>query len=366
MFNVQDLYTEAHKQSEPLLSDYAEDWWKVYVDNYEYFDRLFMKTYRSFIPFNVIGDNIEAVTVDFIQDCYNWLLANDKRYSELYRVQLVSNQDDPITFNYDLTETYTGSLQRSVSDISGERQDSTSKSTVFGAKSTTYGEQSDTVGATSITYGQQSETVGAKKTTRDYDETQGAHTDNIEVDNSYGAQHNVSDKDLTYDDVSVESENKVSAYNDSGYVAKDFNKTDTGSRQDNETTTDDIGAHSDSLDTETRYGSQTITKDETISEDAHTNTKAAHTDSTTAQTNIHGSHTDSETSHEDSETGIAIKGAQTDTHTQTGQDAHSLRRYGNIGVQTTSDILKSHVDLWTVYNFYKIVFDDIANEFLRV
>lgn len=368
---VKEIYKYNKDEELKMLSaftstDTTADFWGDYKEHYNYFDRLFMKTYRSFLAFNAEGDEIDECADEFRADVYSWLTANDKRYSELYRVQLVSNQDDPITFNYDLKETYTGSLQRSVSDISGERQDSTSKSTVFGAKSTTYGEQSDTVGATSITYGQQSETVGARKTTRDYDETQGAHTDNIEVDNSYGAQHNVSDKDLTYDDVSVESENKVSAYNDSGYVAKDFNKTDTGSRQDNETTTDDIGAHSDSLDTETRYGAQTISKDETISEDAHTDTKAAHTDSTTAQTNVHGSHTDSETSHTDSELGTAIKGAQTDTHTQTGQDAHSIRRYGNIGVQTTSDILKGHVDLWTVYNFYKIIFDDIANEFLRV
>ena len=258
MFNVQDLYTEAHKQSEPLLSSYEEDWWEVYVDNYEYFDRLFMKTYRSFIPFNAIGDNIEAVTVDFTQDCFNWLLANDKRYSELYRLQLVDDDEYNFMFNYDMTETFSGTTSSSGSETLGQRQDSH---------------------------------TGSK--------TAGGHTDT----------HN---NDITYGAVSNSDETKVSAFNESGYSNKEKTDHTEAQKIDQYRATDTIGSRTDS--------------------DSATDTK----------------------------------GSQQNSSTSSGTEGHTMTRQGNIGVETTSDIMRKHVDLWKAFNFYKIVFDDIANEFLRV
>ena len=60
------------------------------------------------------------------------------------------------------------------------------------------------------------------------------------------------------------------------------------------------------------------------------------------------------------------KGQETDTSRTQGQDAHTLRRWGNIGVMTVDDLLKKHSDLWQVFNFYKIVFDDICKNFLLI
>ena len=60
------------------------------------------------------------------------------------------------------------------------------------------------------------------------------------------------------------------------------------------------------------------------------------------------------------------KGQETDTSRTQGQDAHTLRRWGNIGVMTVDDLLKKHSDLWQVFNFYKIVFDDICKNFLMI
>lgn len=312
---VQEIYKYNREHSYKMLSAFTSadtevDFWKEYKDNYNYFDRLFMKTYRSFIAFNAEGDEVDEVSDDFRADVYSWLMANDKRYSELYRVQLLTNEELPVAWNYDLNESYAGSMQRSGSETEGSRTDS----------------------------GTDSKTYGAKSTTRDYDETRGAHTDNIEVDNSYGAQSNSGGKTLNYGAVSTTDEQLVSAFNDSGYVGKEKNTHDTLAREDSETTSESLGAHSDSLDTESRYGAQTNTQDETISELAHT----------------------------DSGTTGFTKGSQSNTSSETGQDSHVLRRYGNIGVATASDIISGFTDLWQAFSFYKIIFDDIANEFLRV
>lgn len=313
LFNIEDVYKYNKYEAElPMLSAYPADFWKEYRENKGYFDRLFMKTYRSFIPFNSTTglENIDEVANDFRADIYAWLLANDKRYSELYRVQLVTDEDDPITFNYDLKEEYSGSSTRTGTDTQGARTDQQSDQKV---------------------YGQQSRIS-------DYDEVQGQHTDSIEQDNTYGSQSNSRSKDFVYDDVVVENENKVSAFNDSGYAPKDFSRNETGSRNDSETEVESLGSHTDNLDTTTQYGSQTITKDETV-------TDAAHTDTGSTTFN---------------------KGSQNNSSAEASEDEHELRRYGNIGVQTTSDIMTGHIKLWDAYSFYKIIFDDIANEFLRV
>ena len=68
--------------------------------------------------------------------------------------------------------------------------------------------------------------------------------------------------------------------------------------------------------------------------------------------------------HTDSISENTSKGAQTDTHTGSGTESISIRRYGNIGVQTAADVIGGHIQLWTTFNFYKMVFDEIAKDFL--
>ena len=60
------------------------------------------------------------------------------------------------------------------------------------------------------------------------------------------------------------------------------------------------------------------------------------------------------------------KGQETDTARSTGTDGHTMRRYGNIGVQSIDDMLGKHNNFWQLFNFYKIVFDDICKNFLLI
>ena len=60
------------------------------------------------------------------------------------------------------------------------------------------------------------------------------------------------------------------------------------------------------------------------------------------------------------------KGQEQDTARSNGSDSHTLRRYGNIGVMTIEDMLQKHDNFWQLFNFYKIVFDDICKNFLLI
>ena len=84
MLTVKEIYDYNRENSFKMLSAYTSsdqevDFWKEYKDNYNYFDRLFMKTYKSFVAFNAEGDQIDEVSDDFRADVYSWLMANAKR-----------------------------------------------------------------------------------------------------------------------------------------------------------------------------------------------------------------------------------------------------------------------------------------------
>lgn len=60
------------------------------------------------------------------------------------------------------------------------------------------------------------------------------------------------------------------------------------------------------------------------------------------------------------------KGAQTDNVSENGTDEYVLTRKGNIGVKTVSQMLQEHIDLWTPYEFYTMIFKEICANFLLI
>lgn len=60
------------------------------------------------------------------------------------------------------------------------------------------------------------------------------------------------------------------------------------------------------------------------------------------------------------------KGEQTNISNHNMQDSHTLRKHGNIGVMTQTDVMNKHTEYWKVYNFYMIIFEEINNQFLLV
>lgn len=228
MKTVKDMYT-ALTSGQKLLSEYGADFWEEYRNNSARYDKLFVRLYRSFKYFLQDDDEtISEVVTDFIADVYNHLMINDKKYSELYRVYVVSDDEYSLLNNYNVTETMD--------------KDTSSNDT------NTYGSRSDS---------------GS--------DTRGAQSNSVT--------------------------NTVAPYNTNSF--QNDNKSD-----------ESIGQRMDS-----------------------------------------NSYT---------------KGQQQDTLSNTGTEDYTLSRVGNIGVMTGADMLQKHNNYWNVYEFYQMIFRDIAKELLLV
>lgn len=225
MKTVKDMYEYSSKNTQKLLSDYNADFWANYKTNYAIYDKLFCRLYRTWFYFLQEHDEtIADITGNFTADVYAHLMLNEKKYSELYRINVVDDTKYSLLDNYDMTETMD--------------RDTTSNNT------NTYGQRSDS--------------------------------------DSYGAQSN-------------STTTTVSAYNSSSF-------------QNDNQVSESIGARSDS----------------------HT------------------------------------KGSQEDTLNNTGTEDYELHRYGNIGVTTATDMMDKVRKFWTVWEFYEMIFRDIARELLMI
>ena len=171
-------------------------------------------------------DTLDEVVDQFRTDVYNHLLINQKKYEELYRVQIIPDEDYSLVNNYDMQEI----MDRNIS----EENDNT------------YGERTD---SGSLTTGQQTNT----------------------------------------------STGEVAPY-DSDTFANNSKMTDV------------FGTRSD----------------------------------TTGNT----------------------KGQQIDDLNKSVEEDYTLHRFGNIGVQTVTDMLNKHVKMWSVWEFYEFIFKEICKEML--
>lgn len=174
-----------------------------------------------------------------------------------------------------------------------------------------------------ITGNQRTENIGSRE---DSDSTK--HTGTNTVDNNgntsaeYGEQS--IDEMQSNPDITTTRENTVSAFDSDEYSPREKN-------------TETIGNHA--IDTVT--------------------TQDAHTDKTTI------TNTETETRNL-SEDRTYKTGAQENSVNDNGSENYNLRRRGNIGVMTQSDVLLKHLELWDSYTFYQKIFADIADVLLYV
>lgn len=183
VFNVKDLYESAKDDGRKLLSEYGSDFWAGYKANYQYFDRLFMKKYTSLIPIDQDYDEgVQSTQEDFTYDVYAWLMANDKRYTELYRVNNIADDTAySLTNNVDYTETTT----RDVTFDKGSQENTDDLST-------TYGEASQT--ATNKVSAYNSSTF---ENDTEQEISTPEHTDTGDNTYTLGARQDVTDEDIT-------------------------------------------------------------------------------------------------------------------------------------------------------------------------
>lgn len=259
VYTIGDIYNQNKTDNKMMLSPYPADFWKPYRDNHNYFDRRFKVMYKSFFPYDQEeAEGRESVSDDFRFDVYAHLLANDKRYSELFRVNVIPDNDAySLTNNVDYTETY------------------------------------------------------EEETHNDRDFTKGAQTNSGSFETTYGATSNGESISRTYGAQDVDTTQSTSAYNESGYTATDKTEVDNG---------------------------------------AHTDTE---------------SNTYTGAQHVDSGTNGSTEGQRKDTTDDDGTKEYTLHKVGNMGVQTVDDMLGKHIEVWSMFDFYKLIFEEIARDLLR-
>lgn len=122
MQTVNKMWKYAQDTNLKLLSDFDADFWNEYKTNSDRYDALFRRMYHSFYYFLQEDDeSIEEVTNNFIYDVYNHLLINAKKYSELYRINVVDDEHYDLTNNYDMTEV----MNKTASQDIGQQQNNT-------------------------------------------------------------------------------------------------------------------------------------------------------------------------------------------------------------------------------------------------
>lgn len=221
---IRDIYTYAKSNNLKLLGDVsAFSFMDEYNSNSVALDYLFNKKFSSFLfltdfPKSATLANVYA---DFTTAVNAHLVLNNKRYSELYRVQLLAENAYDIVNNYDLHE-----------NVSRETS---------GSNSLSRGARSD------------SDAYGAKSTSDNY----GARTDSTTVEN--GAQSSTTEKEVagfnSPDYVDADKESVSIAANTSGGSTTKGAQADTHTEQ-ARTDTHTIGAQTESG---TNSGNETIT-----------------------------------------------------------------------------------------------------------
>lgn len=285
VYTVGDIYNQNKTDDKMMLSPYPADFWKPYRDNHNYFDRRFKVLYKSFFPYDQEEtEGRESVADDFRFDVYAHLMANDKRYSELYRINAIpDNEAYSLTNNVDVTETYTEENGRGIEFNKGSETD-----------------------------------------TEDLERTKGSQTDTEDLEYTKGSETDTEDLSTTYGAQDVDTTQSTSAYNESGFTATDKTETENGSHEDTQDNSRTYGQRIDSEDNSRTYGQRI-----------------------------------------DSEDNSRTYGARKDTTEETGSKDYTLRKVGNMGVQTVDDMLLKHWDNWNLFDFYKLIFEEIARDLLR-
>ena len=180
-FKVIDLYKAVGIGESLLPTGTGFDFWEeTYEANTAVYDREFARRFTSFEYFDFMdAETIAEARENFHADVLSILTFNEKRYAEMYRVFLVEDEDDPITYNYDMVETtgaqHTESVKGEQTNTTGAQENTTGAQTDTHNvapynTSTLIAESSDVSGSRTDNFGERKDTDGERTDTYDSDE----------------------------------------------------------------------------------------------------------------------------------------------------------------------------------------------------
>ena len=181
-FRVIDLYKDIQTTGGNLLpiGTSFPFWSNTYEANPAVFDREFTRRFRNFLYYDFLeADTVAMARMNLVGDVLSILTFNKKRYEEMYRVFLVSDEDDPITYNYDMTETtgvqHTETTYGESQFTKGEQEDTNGEVTdshsvaPFNSNTMT-AESEDKTSQHTVTEGERTDTTAEHKDEYDADE----------------------------------------------------------------------------------------------------------------------------------------------------------------------------------------------------
>ena len=226
LYEIKDIYKYNKEENIKMLSGFTSsvdpinDFWKPYRDNYTYFDRMFKKMFSSWFPFDQEGE-LADVSEEFAEDVKGWLMINDKRYSEMYRIQTIADDE-----KYSLTDNV---YEVETIEESGEHSSEFNK--------------------------------GAQTDTEDLERVKGSQTDTQDNERVKGQEQIDTDATNTTGSTGKTITNSVSAFNDSTFSNADKSEEEDDSRTDTVDQTVTDGQRTDTEDLSTTYGQRTDTED---------------------------------------------------------------------------------------------------------
>ena len=155
---VIELYKSILPAGELFPTNTDFDFWDdVYGEASAEYDREFARRYKNFLFFDFLeAETTSDALTNFKADVLSILTFNQKRYEEMYRVFCVTDDDDPLTYNYDMVET-TGA-QHTETEYGATSQ-------TKGQETFTKGQETFTKGEEQLTKGSQSNTIGGTTNT---------------------------------------------------------------------------------------------------------------------------------------------------------------------------------------------------------
>lgn len=129
LLTVHDSYTLFHAANPdtPFLSEYNADWWKDYQDNYDIYDRDFVRKYYNFIYFLQESPKTDAektaVISDFRDAVTAHLMKNSEKYRQLWRVTQVPDEKAELYENVNGTEKTITTYGKKVTSSFAARED---------------------------------------------------------------------------------------------------------------------------------------------------------------------------------------------------------------------------------------------------
>lgn len=98
-------------------------WWEEYENNAAVFDMVFTRLYANFSYFNIFDENETSTLAWFNSEVRGLFDKNHKKYEELFRLHVISNNDLPLSYNYDMKEIMARETSDQAATITGQRTD---------------------------------------------------------------------------------------------------------------------------------------------------------------------------------------------------------------------------------------------------